>query len=29
MDYFQRVSKGRVWVTWGFIGSETELAHHK
>ncbi len=29
MDYFERVAKGRVWVTWGFIGSETELAHRK
>jgi tetratricopeptide (TPR) repeat protein len=29
MDYFNRVAKGRVWVTWGFIGSETELSHHK
>jgi tetratricopeptide (TPR) repeat protein len=29
MDYFERVSKGRVWVTWGFIGSETELSRRK
>jgi len=29
MDYFERVAKGRVWVTWGFIGSETELAQRK
>jgi len=29
MDYFERVSKGSVWVTWGFIGSEIELARHK
>src|SRR5437588_3046312 len=29
MGYFERVAKGRVWVTWGFIGSETELAHRK
>lgn len=29
MDYFERVSKGRVWVTWGFIGSEMELARRK
>ena len=28
-DYFRRVAKGRVWVTWGFIGSETELAKNK
>jgi Flp pilus assembly protein TadD len=25
-EYFERVSKGHVWVTWGFVGSETELA---
>lgn len=24
--YFRRVAKGNVWVTWGFIGSEIELA---
>jgi tetratricopeptide (TPR) repeat protein len=24
-DYFSRVSKGHVWVTWGFIGAETDL----
>jgi tetratricopeptide (TPR) repeat protein len=24
-EYFQRVLKGHVWITWGFIGSETEL----
>jgi tetratricopeptide (TPR) repeat protein len=29
MDYFERVAKGRVWVTWGFIGSEAELAQRK
>ncbi len=29
IDYFERVSKGRVWVTWGFVGSETELARHR
>lgn len=23
--YFERVAKGNVWVTWGFIGSEMEL----
>jgi tetratricopeptide (TPR) repeat protein len=23
--YFQRIAKGRVWVTWGFVGAETEL----
>jgi len=27
--YFERVAKGAVWVTWGFIGSETELARLK
>jgi tetratricopeptide (TPR) repeat protein len=25
-EYFEKVSKGSVWVTWGFVGSETELA---
>jgi tetratricopeptide (TPR) repeat protein len=25
-DLFKRVMKGHVWVTWGFIGSELELA---
>lgn len=25
-DYFRRVAKGNVWVTWGFIGSELEVA---
>jgi len=24
-EYFKRVLKGHVWVTWGFIGSELEL----
>ena len=24
-EYFRRVLKGHVWVTWGFVGSETEL----
>jgi tetratricopeptide (TPR) repeat protein len=24
-EYFSRVSKGHVWVTWGFIGAETDL----
>ena len=24
-EYFHRVLKGRVWITWGFVGSETEL----
>lgn len=25
-EYFRRVLKGHVWITWGFIGSEVELA---
>lgn len=25
-DYFRRIVKGNVWITWGFIGAETELA---
>ncbi len=25
-DYFRRIVKGRVWITWGYIGAETELA---
>ena len=25
-EYFQRVVKGHVWITWGFVGSEVELA---
>jgi tetratricopeptide (TPR) repeat protein len=25
-EYFQRVMKGHVWVTWGFVGSELELS---
>ncbi|HTS31166.1 MAG TPA: tetratricopeptide repeat protein [Bryobacteraceae bacterium] len=24
--YFRRVLKGHVWITWGFVGAETELA---
>lgn len=28
-EYFRRVMKGHVWVTWGFIGSELELAKKK
>jgi tetratricopeptide (TPR) repeat protein len=24
-EYFQRIAKGHVWVTWGFIGAETDL----
>ncbi len=25
-EYFERVLKGHVWITWGFIGSEVEVA---
>ena len=25
-EYFARVVKGQVWITWGFIGSEIEMA---
>jgi tetratricopeptide (TPR) repeat protein len=25
-EYFHRVLKGHVWITWGFIGSEVEVA---
>jgi len=28
-EYFERVSHGNVWVTWGFVGSELELARQK
>jgi tetratricopeptide (TPR) repeat protein len=28
-EYFRRVVKGHVWVTWGFIGSEVELVRSK
>jgi tetratricopeptide (TPR) repeat protein len=28
-EYFERVSQGHVWVTWGFVGSETELARRR
>lgn len=28
-EYFRRVAKGHVWVTWGFIGSEVELERMK
>jgi tetratricopeptide (TPR) repeat protein len=24
-EYFRRVLKGHVWITWGFVGSETEV----
>ena len=25
-EYFQRVLEGKVWITWGFIGAEREMA---
>jgi tetratricopeptide (TPR) repeat protein len=25
-EYFRRIVKGHVWITWGFVGAETELA---
>ncbi len=28
-EYFRRVAKGHVWVTWGFIGSDVELERMK
>jgi len=28
-EYFAQVSKGSVWVTWGFVGSESELIQSK
>ena len=28
-EYFTRVAKGDVWLTWGFIGSELEVAKKK
>ncbi len=24
-EYFRRILKGHVWITWGFVGAETEL----
>ena len=24
-EYFQKIIKGRVWITWGYVGAETEL----
>jgi tetratricopeptide (TPR) repeat protein len=29
MPYFKRVSEGNVWITWGYIGSETEMVRRK
>jgi len=28
-DYFRRVLKGHVWITWGFVGSEVEVSRAK
>jgi tetratricopeptide (TPR) repeat protein len=28
-EYFQRVLKGHVWITWGFVGSEVEVARRR
>jgi len=28
-NYFERIVKGRVWITWGFVGAEVELARAK
>jgi len=28
-EYFQRVSKGNVWITWGYIGSELEVSKQR
>jgi len=28
-EYFERVAKGNVWVTWGFVGSEIELTRSR
>ncbi len=25
-EYFRRILKGHVWITWGFVGAETEIA---
>jgi tetratricopeptide (TPR) repeat protein len=27
-EYFRRILKGHVWVTWGFVGAETELLRY-
>jgi len=24
-EYFRRILKGHVWITWGFVGAEAEL----
>jgi Flp pilus assembly protein TadD len=28
-EYFHRVLKGHVWITWGFVGSEAELLRNR
>jgi tetratricopeptide (TPR) repeat protein len=28
-EYFTKIAQGKVWVTWGFVGAETELARMK
>ena len=25
-EYFERVLQGKVWITWGFVGAEREMA---
>lgn len=28
-EYFRRIAKGHVWITWGYVGAETELSRSK
>ena len=28
-EYFRRILEGHVWITWGFVGAETELVHQQ
>ena len=28
-EYFRRIAKGHVWITWAFVGAETELSRAK
>ena len=28
-EYFRRIAKGHVWITWGYVGAETELIRAK
>jgi len=28
-EYFRKIVKGQVWITWGFVGAETELLRTK